>query len=110
VTPRKFRSEPEEDTSEPDSDAVFQGLQAAYSRFPLNESLFMKLSKESRKKLEKIIFFLYMAFCRTYYQHETFSMEGSFELYPMQFFALYNLHIMPDLRFPVQNFFRSKDW
>ena len=43
------------------------------------------------------MFFCYIAFCRTYYHHNTVLMEGSFELYSMQFLALYNLHIMPDI-------------
>ena len=95
MNPRKFGSELDEDSSETDSDAVFQGLQAAYSRFPSNKSVFVKLSLEFRKYLENRLFFLHIAFCRICYRHGIFLMEGSFELYSMQFFALYNLHIMP---------------
>ena len=102
VIPRTFRREPEEAISESDSDAVFQGLQAAYCHFPSNQSVVVKKSQEVRKKLEKIIFFVYVELCRTCYQHETFSIEGSFGRYSMQFFALYNLHIMPDRQYPVQ--------
>ena len=104
VTPRKLRRDADEDTSETNSDAVFQGLQAAHCRFPSNQSVCMKLSQEFRKKLEKIIFFVCIAFCRTCHQQETFSTEGSTEAYSMQFFALYNIHIMPGLHYPEREF------
>ena len=104
VNPRKFGNELDEDSSETDSDVVFQGLQAAYCRFASNQSVFVKLSQELGKKLEKIIFFVYIPFCRTCHQQETFSTEGSTEAYSMQFFALYNIHIMPGLHYPERKF------
>ena len=108
--PRKLRRDAEEDTSETASGAVFQGLQFTYCRFPSNQSVCMKLFQEFRKKLEKSFFSVCTAFCRTCHQQETFSTEGSTEPYSMQFFALYNRHSMPDLRFPAQKFSLTKDW
>jgi hypothetical protein len=100
VTPRKLRRDTDEDTSETNSDAVFQGLQAAYCRFASNQSVFVKLSQELGKKLEKIIVFVCIALCRTCHQQEKFSTEDSTEAYSMQFLALYNIHIMLGLHYP----------
>ena len=56
VSSKKLRKETEEDMNQTNSNAVFQGLHAPYTRFPSNSPLRMVASKHFLKKLENSLF------------------------------------------------------